>query len=621
MDAREIARIGAGGFAAMIKPFSRPPTSDAVVVGFDTEYDSKTRELLSLQLWSGTSGLYVPWPKATRLTPALLMKYVKDVAGDAESYLLVSYFSLAELQFLRINEAFEVREYANGSLDVAFAADDSSMTVYDLARFFERRNLESVAEAFGYRKLKWDTRHVTRRDLSRPGFRDYAMNDAKITFQIFQDLRETFYRHGVDIAYYRTPAGASAAVFRARYVTEDIYCDNASARKTAMVCCWGGRAEAFYRGRLPDVVECDIRAAYPSSAIAIDEFPVAGSWRRADTLSKIDRVKHGFVTVEFDAKGDRFPCLPVFVCDSLVYPSRGVSSCTVEEVREAIARRYALRVLDGWGYSRGTTIVRDYMAWTLDERKTAKGAAAYLYKLLGNSLTGKFWQRTDKVALDDLFKVAEREGIPFDIFLAMRPEEQAAFGVKRTCSVGSVFMPEWAGLVTGFTRARLARMISAGALYAHTDSVWLRARDLPRLRKVDTFPLTWEVKGRGRAVIVRTRFGEIEGDGFSHVPHHSIWNRTAAENALARFRGSAYSFRYPVRRPLKLRESAKRKEAVGTWVTEWRTGNTAWCCKRRLMKGGETEPWRTADEFAEAKRAAKAVDVPAWIQTGEGDNE
>jgi hypothetical protein len=605
----------------MIKPFTRPPTSDACIVGFDTEYDSKSRELLSVQLWSGDRGGFWKWPRGRRLTPDDLINMVPTIVPDHEDYILVSYFSLAELQFLRINDAFEVREYANGSLDVSFAGEDCAITVYDLARFFERRPLRAVAESFGYRKQEWATHKVTRRDLESARFREYALNDAKITFQIFMDLRASFAEHGVDIAVYRTPAGASAAVFRAKYVREEIYNDNARARKVAMQSCWGGRAEAYFRGRLPRVVECDIKGAYPQSAVGISVFPQAGSWRRVDTLSAVAKVRHGFSVVEFNAGDDPFPCLPVFVSDSLVYPRRGTSACSIEEVREAIDRKYKIRILEGWGYTKGTTAVADYMTWTLDKRKDAKGSAAYLYKLLGNSLTGKFWQRTDKASMEDLFKAAEDNNIPFDIFLSMRPEEQAAFGVKRTVSVGSVFMPEWAGLVTGFTRARLARMISAGALYAHTDSVWIRAEDMRRLRRVDIAPLTWDVKGEGAAVIVRTRFAEILGKDYRHTPHHSVWNVKAAQNAIAKFKGGDYAFKYPVSRPLKLREASRRKESVGTWVTEWRTANTKWCEKRELLKGGSTRPWDTADDFAAAKKRSNAADIPGTIEAWEGDSE
>jgi len=606
----------------MIKPYKRYPSVDVTVVGFDTEYDSKTGELLSVQLWSGATGSYTPWPRGKRLTPADLIRMVKAVAGDAENYFVVSYFSLAELQFLRIRDAFEVREYANGSLDVTFADENCNMVIFDLARFFERRSLKDVAGFFGYEKKEWPTRKVTRADLSKPGFDVYALHDAKIAFLIFCDLREKFLSHGVDIAVYRTPAGASASVFRCKYVKEEIGCDSMGARKAALQGCWGGRAEAFFRGSKPNVVECDIRAAYPTSAIALKVFPSYGDWVSLSALSKMDKYKGGFATVAFNAKKDRYPCLPVFVSDSLVYPTRGVSSCTFEELKVARERGYNLELLTGYGYRTGTSIVADYMRWTLLEREKATGAGSYLFKLLGNSLTGKFWQRTDKASIDEIMKAAEDNGIPFDELLAMRPEEQSAFGVQKTVSVGTVFMPEWAGLTTGYTRAMLARMISEGeAIYAHTDSVWVPQSRLSRLHRLDLGGLEWSIKGEGNAVVVRTRFAELSGREYHHVPHHSVWNVKAAENAISKFKGEDFTFRYPIRRPLKLREASKRKIPVGTWVTEWRTGNTVWCGKRQVENDGTTHPWETADDFAQSKKRLRATEIPAHIDAWEGDQE
>jgi len=172
-------------------------------------------------------------------------------------------------------------------------------------------------------------------------------------------------------------------------------------------------------------------------------------------------------------------------------------------------------------------------------------------------------------------------------------------------SVGPVFMPEWNGLITGYTRAALAELITTGnAVYCHTDSAWCKSK--PKCER-----LPFDLKTRGKVTIARTRFAAM-GDKLtraehikenSHVAHHSIWNLTAGCQMINRFRnngGKDFTRKYPIKRPLKLREAIKSGRTPGEWVTEWRNGNTYWDHKRELLPNGDTRPWIDKDEY-EAK--------------------
>jgi hypothetical protein len=232
------------------------------------------------------------------------------------------------------------------------------------------------------------------------------------------------------------------------------------------------------------------------------------------------------------------------------------------------------------------------MQWTLEQRKKAKGAGRHMWKLLANSIIGKFCQQVQKIPMAEYERVAKQYNCLIDELFELNRQEQEALGLKSRAQVGSVFMPEWNGLITGYTRAALAQMIHTGkAVYCHTDSVWCKGKP-----KCDLLP--FELKGKGRVVIVRTRFaGLIDGRKWGHVPHHSVWGRAASIRILKKFLGEDEEYEYTVNRPVRLRESLKQKKSFGLWESQKRTASTHWDNKRRLLPSGDTRPWRDIDEM------------------------
>lgn len=268
--------------------------------------------------------------------------------------------------------------------------------------------------------------------------------------------------------------------------------------------------------------------------------------------------------------------------------------------------RGSLHLLEGWGYREGTTALSDYMTWCMGERAKAKGAARIMYKLLGNSLIGKFAQRSDRVNLSSLFKLADASKIGIDELADMSYAEQKALGDEfgipmERFSLGPVWMPEWNGLITGYVRAQLSRALwKCGGVYCHTDSLW--TRDGSRLD-----PKIWELKASGRVTVVRTRFAALWGKE-PHVAHHSVWTKKVAEQMIRKFTGTDFKRRYPKSRPLKFREALKKNDRVGRWIEEgdsgyWHSADTRWDGKRCLLPDGTTRPWTDLKEYLAWKEA------------------
>ncbi len=593
-------------FSRSVHPHKKPGRCTGYIVGFDTEYTSKGAELISIQLWHKDRSAWLPWPKGKKLTPQFLyieaLKLVGKTDGDL---ILVTYFSLAELQFLPVvSKGIQIREYSRGSLDVAFPIPGSAhlLRVFDLCRWFDGRGLAAAAKAMKLRKLDYDTKNVTRSCLRSKKFREYAMHDAYLCYEIMRRLRAQFMDStNIDPLVAKTPASAAASAFRHKYIEEKFYNDSNRARYCACRGTWGGRAEAFARGKLTgQYKEYDFTSAYPLSEIRLGQMPIQGSWRQHKSIRALRAALGGFCEISFTyPQQTRYPGLPVYTKDAMIYPLSGRSWCTYEEAKQALEDGADIRLMEAWGYHHGTSALSDFLQWTLDERKHAVGAGKVMFKLLGNSIIGKLAQQISKVPLDELYRIAEAEGYLLDDMFDLTTAELIALGCRHMVSVGAIFMPEWNGLITGYTRAALAELVRTGnAVYCHTDSAWCQKR--PSGER-----LPFDVKSSGPATVIRTRFASIGRplsvrgvrEGKTHVAHHSIWDLEASCKMLRGFTGQTETHVYEKRRPLKLRESVKTKRRLGEWVLESRRGSTAWCGKRRLLKDGTTAPWQSAVEY------------------------
>lgn len=621
MDQAKIDRIGKAAFRNRIKPFKGRRRFKMPVVGFDTEYDSTTAELLSIQLAAHDRTLFVPWPEKTPLTPGDLYEAACKVLSRApKEIMLVTYFSLAELQFLPVRiEGLHVREFANGSLDVTFNSpyyEDWKLHIFDLARFFDRRSLHAAAESFGFEKMEFDTSKVSRKNLKSKKFREYAIHDAVLCYEITKKLQRVFLEDtGVDPLVMKTPASTSQAVFRKNFMKGEIYCDNDYARQAAMWGYRGGHAEVFRRGRLgPGYTEYDLSSAYPNSVLEIGEFPIQGSWESISNWKELRRMRGGFVRIRFQfPTREYYPFLPVDTKDGTIYPLRGETWTTTYEIKYAKECGARIEILEGYGYRHGTRALQDYFRWAIDKREKAQGAAKIMYKLLANSLTGKFVQSITTVSIETCKRIADKGNYELDDVLSLNYQELGelayALAIPVETSIGPVFMPEWSGLITGYTRTALAQMLrTSEAVYCHTDSVWGKKKP-----KCDLLP--FEKKIAGEVHIIRRAFGCIGnlsrarglvkkgkpiGDCL-HAAIHSIWKLEAGLDMLYRFNGYDFTHKYRIQRPLKYKEAVKRfrkqRKEPGVWIKELRTGSTHWDNKRKLLENGDTRPWFDLQEY------------------------
>jgi len=598
----KIEQIKNKAFNSRIKMLRKLKQYKGEIVGFDTEYTSKKNNLICFQLHTKNGGCLIEIKPGEELTPQFLFDEAVRLLGYIpEEIMFITYYSGAEVQFLPVlEEGFDIMEYQRGFMDVSFVVDipdykkEATIIIFDLCRWFDGKSLASASESFGLKKMKFDTSKVTRSCLKSKKFIKYAKHDAYLCYEIMVQLRNMFMeKTGIDPLIVKTPARASAEAFRNLYVTGEIKNDNNKALFLSMRGTWGGRAEVFQRGCFKGIREYDFKSAYPCSAISFEEMPVQGSWKQVRTRKGIEKSRGGFAKISFEfSNEENLPCLPVHTkAGSMIYPLEGLSFCTFDEVKLAYEMGAGVRIIEAYGYNKGTTILTDYMQMTMEERKKAKGGAKVMYKLLGNALIGKFAQRMKSLPIDEYFRIAEEQDILLEDIIHYDKYTLQLFGAFERISLGSVFRPDWNGLITGRTRADLAFCISqCSPVYCHTDSVWCKKKPKTKWLKI-------EKKNEGTAKIIRTRFAGLFGKEFHHIAHHSIWDRTTAESMLLDFEGIDFGVYYEKERAIRCKEAMKKNLNVGKRLKGIRIGSTVWDNKRILCQDGDTCPWADVQQY------------------------
>lgn len=701
MQAQRLARLGEAAFSQSIHPLKRTKRlRKARIIGFDTEYDSQTNELISVQLGMADGHAHFhEVVEGQQLTWAVLWDWCCSLLTDAgfsvaqnelSAVLLIAFFSLAEMQHLPWwDEHAYIREHSNtyewsypGTTKQSWLCPAcwhqkvrrrkglatcqscgmegpeeafsyrrplQVMRVIDLQTWFTGQSLGAVAKVFGEEKLTWQRDQVSRADLAKPGFLEYAIHDAVLCARIYSKLRDTFLTEwGVDIAETRTPAATSGAILRANYMSDPvIHNPHHRSRKLAILANWGGNNQAFARGVGEGLwFEYDAVSMYPSSAICLGVLP------RADDICYLQRDEvfnpvfiGGWVHARFEFPEDEvYPCLPVYDGSRLIYPLAGETYCSIEEIR--LAREYGARidVIEAYGYAEGTDSLTRYLQDMIYRKEQADRAGDMvgrtLWKLMMNSVIGKFCQKVIKWDVNDLMRLQTFFHIPVQdllrmdeaSFLAHAREFETITG--RTCrervNVGSLWMPEWNTLILGYARATLARAFrETKAMIGTTDSL-ITSQD--RGPGFTCNGIRFERKTWGtHLVIVRTRLyalwggyclschqpveQETEGmyvcprcsrpSGKPKIAYHAIHSSKAAQQILrTEFpSGAAYAqYRIPLRF-IRLREALATGKALGAPVRDSpRIVSLEWDGKRVLKV-----PWWQKEQAAIYRICAEEV--------------
>ena len=549
-------------------------------LGFDTEFHED--RLLSVQLsLRNNEGIL----KSKCIMENLESYDAKRLLKDALDFMLengvqpfnriylIAHFAVADIgklkdclkdfKFREINRAMHAEFIVPENSDEKelqfkeLSLGDFRLRIIDLFAYYPK-GLDKIGEMIGLPKLEADRANILKfYQENLEGFKSYAVRDAEIALKAFMDLRDFLWnKYHVEILKSPTIASVSSHIFRINYLHESPvpytiltkyqsyrtkkgewstrgakefqYAGSLDLRKLALLCYWGGRAEGFIHGFIKGKFKLyDVVSLYPSVSMLQ---PLPNKDTKWLEISKDNFEKEGlegFVKVEFEfPQSIRYPCLPVHgaLKDRLYFPLKGISYCTMSEVREALRFGCNIKKIEGYGFIPSKKEInhdlKAFMKEMLEfKAQSPKGSLEHeTYKLIANALIGKLAQRRCEDNLDYARELYTMHGVPLD-----------RFRFKGREKVGSTWAPEWASLILGKSRALMSQFINKGALMTVTDSVLLpinaniECEALNELRHVgsDLDAEPYEVES---ALMVRTRLyalwdakGEIVKEA-----HHAV---------------------------------------------------------------------------------------------------
>ncbi len=532
-----IAGLSDSKFDTILKPTRSKPATDATILGFDTEFGPDGR-LLSVQLAAmNHAGEPVSRVFYVReLDKLRLLDFVKDFCGHngielTNRIVLVAHFASAEISHISgFLEDFSLRTYnraTEGSTEVEYVdptdrenmyvagetnVEKFKLRIVDLYGFFVMA-LDEVGKMYGFEKVsleKFWKSNMDRFLLEHPQkFEDYARRDAEIAVVAYTKMRRFYLdNHGLDVLHYKTTPGLAMAIFRSQYLTEPVapfekhpepyhyknkhgewklgfrnrtfLCEDwRGPRRAAMLSYWGGRNESYGRGLLKAPLELfDVDSLYPSAA-ALQPLPNAHTQWVAVNSTDQPATLEGYAHVEFQFPGEcAYPCLPVpsEMSDRIYFPLKGVSWCTLAEIREAIRLGAQITKIEGVGFEPGPTErdhpARRYALEFMEKKRKTEGTEKTTNKLLLNALFGKFVETQKDAELGQVLALIKRGTITAEQAPQVYKQKKNPFR-KAPKDVGTGWWIEAAALILGKARALMSQFIAKGALMAITDSVLL----------------------------------------------------------------------------------------------------------------------------------------------------
>lgn len=450
-----------------------------VVAGFDTEF-AQDGTTISYQLdveQKANRLIRGPGKRSIRdICDAFQQLSIKACGDKPEKVVVAAYYNTAELsQFSRpFWEEPGVTFYQvhpNGLYHVEIEHKETFFLFYDLWHFFasmKNSSLYAIAEKFGEEKIEYDVTDLTLAALDDPEFVRYALNDARLCVSIFRKLDTTYLEtNGVSITTRPTPANAAQASFKLNYLREDIAAPNTFVRRLALKANWAGRVECGYLGLAEGVHEFDADSLYPRSTLLLPGLPGPRDWKIGRLPSRLDEIE-GFCEVEFEFPDyEEWPCLPVWTGTSLCFPLRGITRCTIGELRSALLRGVQYRQLGHAAfYERGSheefhKFLQDNIKFKEEnDDDEAKRAVA---KLNMNASIGKFIQNRGGMDYGEACKWAQENinKYPSEIlnlvFCGLSGRDIPDF--RQESRLGSSFYPEWHTLILGKAREVMANAI------------------------------------------------------------------------------------------------------------------------------------------------------------------
>lgn len=418
--------------------------------------------------------------------------------------------------------------------------------------------VEALGELIGLKKrearLFDGAEKVTEAKLVRRCIRDTA-----ITYQAARKLRELYAELG---ARPRLTLASSAYnvwfdLFWKREVRRPLHEHWAAAFEAY----YGGRTEPFSIGEFEGVEACDASSMFPW---AMTVAPLPLPWGRFHRVmpgeTRIDPCGFYRVSVRSDLA---LPLLPFRSKSGLVFPNGSWSGWYVgcELIRFGkLGGKFVVR--EGFTFSERVRPFDSYIRTMFERKKRSQGARRLFYKLMLNSLYGKFGQRGERVVAKtlDQFTALDNPPAKFRVWAGMALYTEN----KNPPPWGNNI---WPAIVTARARVRLheemTRLSGLGCrlLYCDTDGVLFVPGDKGRAYHPQSAAQAgdFETRGRYRVALIRAK------KEYALQEMGGKWQFFAKGVPFVEREKYLRTGKAEFRRPVKMREAARSGAEPNVW--------------------------------------------------------
>jgi len=430
-----------------------------------------------------------------------------------------------------------------------------------------RTSLESVAEALGMKK--YPVNSFT--DCSITELKKHCQRDTEILWALIDKLRDFYQSFGLSKFPYTAPS-ASLKIFAKRFCPIEINTKRGSGDEFIREAMYGGRCEIFHK-RPPGIVNCyDVNALYPYIMIT-NNFPLPESGEPKSTIMD----GHPYVVeASVEAPDDiYFPVLPVRYNGYLIFPKGKFTGVWASpEFELAIAKGYkVIKIYKAVNFLETTPVFQSYMQALFDYRKKSSGIEKDFYKLMQNSLYGKFAEKSEGLCvkgesyctLEELKSGANIDGL---VYL------QKTHQVRYSALI-------WSVMITALARVHLYQLLDKYVpYYCDTDSIFTAASI-----ETSSTPGTLKLVGSGRAEFIEPKVyqfnGQYKAKGVPREAQESYY-----KTGRAKFR-----------KPLKFREAQRRLDKTlepNLWIEVEKVRRSKFE-KRKFLANGDSIPLTICD--------------------------
>jgi hypothetical protein len=296
----------------------------------------------------------------------------------------------------------------------------------------------------------------------------YNQRDAEISLKAMIHFTNKFYEAGSD--FQLTIASTAMSIFRHNYLKDSFTVHPIWLLEKEFKAYYGGRCETFTRGKIPAGHVYDFNSMYPS--VMTEKMPDPNSLYYKFGNNKVFLKDEGFSKAAVYIPKMKYPPLPFRNDGKLMFPTGTlIGWWPHNELR--YAERLGCRIIklfETIGFRRTCKPFVEYVKNFYEKKRTAQNEnLRYVYKLLLNSLYGKFGQ---KMFQDDKW-VHERQIFSDDDLPESFERVGEYFRFPQMKAKPSVCcFPCWPSYVTAYARIKLHKvLLESDADYCDTDSV------------------------------------------------------------------------------------------------------------------------------------------------------